>query len=555
MHIIKNELEKSLQKTLSGLYGSELGGKAVLAPSKKPEFGEYTTNCAMVLAKVLKRNPLEIAGEIASKDIHKGIEKMEAVAPGFINIRISQAFYSQYLGMVMDGSYFATDQPTEKVMLEFVSANPTGPLNAVSARAAAVGDALARLLKYTGHDVFTEFYVNDAGNQVRLLGESLLYRYRQLKGEDSPLKEEHYQGEYLIDMAKGIAFVESEFSGLKGDDLVSFFSRYAIDYLLSTQKKDLEVFRTRFDQWFLESTLHSGNRLSESLEVLKKNGHVFESEGKQWFKSTSFGDEKDRVLVREDGTPTYFLADIAYHHSKILRGFNRIYDFWGPDHHGYIPRMKGAMQALGFDPKSFEVFIVQQVNLLDKGEKVKMSKRQGKIILMRDIVAEAGVDVTRYFMLMRNTSSHLDFDMELAVKQSNENPVYYIQYVHARICSIFRQSKEKNIPLLTNTKALEKYSLNATEKEIVKQVLIFNEMAMEAAKQMEPNIMSQYLSNLAAMFHKFYNEYSVLNEPDQDARNARALLIAAVREGIRRGLDLLGISAPESMSRNEENEG
>lgn len=555
MHIIRNELEKSLQNAVSSLFGADWGCKAVLAPSKKPEFGEYTTNCAMVLSKALGKKPMDLAQEIASKPFHPGVEAMEAVAPGFINIRLAQSFYATNLARVMDGSYFAPEMNGVRVMLEFVSANPTGPLNAVSARAAAVGDALARMLRYAGYDVFTEFYVNDAGNQVRLLGESLLVRYRQHKGEDVPLREDHYQGDYLIPMSELVAKHEKDFTGLEGDALVDFFSRFAVDHLLSTQKADLKEFRTDFDNWFLESTLHKGKKLDETFKALQASGTVFEQEGKQWFKSTAFGDEKDRVLIREDGTPTYFLADIAYHHSKILRGFNKIYDFWGPDHHGYIPRMKGAMKALGFDPAGFEVFIVQQVNLMDKGEKVKMSKRQGKIILMRDIVSEAGIDVTRYFMLMRNTSSHLDFDMELAVKQSNENPVYYIQYVHARICSIFRQAEEKGIKLVPSVTALEEYQLIPIEKELVKQLLIFNEIALEAARQMEPNTVAQYLTNLAAMFHKFYNECSVLNDPSENVRNARGLLIACVREVIRKGLDLMGISAPEQMTRTPEHEG
>jgi arginyl-tRNA synthetase len=544
---IKIRLQGLLKKAVDSIFSGLSIPDPELVPARKPEFGDYTTNTALQIAKTLKANPLETAQKIASAISDPLVQSADAVAPGFVNIRISRAAYFQALMSVMDGSYFSLPSSNEKMIIEFVSANPTGPLNVVSGRAASTGDALARIYSYLGKDVLKEYYVNDSGKQVRLLGESLWIRIRQAGGEKIELGEEHYHGEYLKGIADEVSGQIESYKNLPEEERIRKLSSFAVSELLSSHKEDLKKFGVEFDSWFLESTLHAQKALDEVFKILKDKGHIFESEGKQWFRSTAFGDEKDRVVIREDGTPTYVLADVAYHYSKIKRGFNRIIDIWGPDHHGYIPRLKGAMKALGFPEDCFEILIIQQVNLIEKGEKVKMSKRAGKLILLRDLIDEAGTDVTRYFLLMRSMSAHLDFDMELAKKQSDENPVYYIQYANARIKSVFRQAAEKGISTEGFADREWPYEWSPGERDLVKNLLLFNETVSEAGEKREPNIIAHYLHSLAVIFHKFYHDHSILSAETPESRMTRLLFAAAVSAVLTHGLGILGIKAPEKM--------
>lgn len=544
---VNEELTFLLKKVLDILY-PEIDVPIIITPAKKEEFGDLATNVAMILAKQLKQNPLEIAKTIVKKLNSSIIKKVEVAPPGFINIFLSAKFYVKHLESILSDQYFSLPGSDDKIILEFVSANPTGPLNAVSARAAAVGDSLGNILKYTGSTVYKEYYANDAGNQVRLLGESLLIRYEQNQGKDVVLEEDHYQGKYLIDLAKEMESVSSDFANMSREKQIEYCSNFGVNYLLKTQQKDLEEFRVLFDNYFRESELHKNNKLDEVFQMLKDKQVVFEDEGKQWFRSTQFGDEKDRVLIRDDGRPTYFLADIAYHYSKIKRGYNKIINLWGPDHHGYISRLSGALQALGFKKENFEVILVQQVNLIENGEKVKMSKRAGKLILMKDIITEVGIDVTRYFLLMRNTNSLLDFDLELAKKQTDENPVFYIQYAFARIHSIFRMAETKNIQINKNTDIdWKNETLLPLEKNTIKKMLEFNTIVLESARKRDPSGVAHFLYELASVFHRFYNDVSVLKEEDSVLLNNRLLLLSALIKIFQEGLNILGISAPEKM--------
>lgn len=544
---VNEELTFLLKEVLDILY-PEIDVPIIITSAKKEEFGDLATNVAMILAKQLKQNPLEIAKTIVKKLNSSIIKKVEVAPPGFINIFLSAEFYVKHLESILSDQYFSLPGSDDKIILEFVSANPTGPLNAVSARAAAVGDSLGNILKYTGSTVYKEYYANDAGNQVRLLGESLLIRYEQNQGKDVVLEEDHYQGKYLIDLAKEMESVSSDFANMSREKQIEYCSNFGVNYLLKTQQKDLEEFRVLFDNYFRESELHKNNKLDEVFQMLKDKQVVFEDEGKQWFRSTQFGDEKDRVLIRDDGRPTYFLADIAYHYSKIKRGYNKIINLWGPDHHGYISRLSGALQALGFKKEDFEVILVQQVNLIENGEKVKMSKRAGKLILMKDIITEVGIDVTRYFLLMRNTNSLLDFDLELAKKQTDENPVFYIQYAFARIHSIFRMAETKNIKIDKNSDVdWNNETLLPLEKNMIKKMLEFNTVVLEAGRKREPSGVAHFLYELASVFHRFYNEVSVLKEADSVLLNNRLLLLSALIKIFQEGLNILGISAPEKM--------
>jgi arginyl-tRNA synthetase len=418
---------------------------------KEESFGDYASSFALESAKLLKKSPMVI-GDILKEYIEKSdiIEKVEVAKPGFINIFLSKKIlYDILISILKAGdAYGKTIKKTpDKINIEFVSANPTGPLNIVSARAAAVGDTIANLLEAAGDIVDREFYINDFGNQVNLLGKSVLARYRELNGESVNFPEDGYQGEYVKDIARYCKdSFEKEISKIQDENsLIDFLADKAIEYNVSRQKLDLEKFNINYKTWFSEKNLHRNDEVKKTLALLESRGVIYIEDGKKTFRSTDFGDDKDRVVQREDGRPTYLLADIAYHKNKFDRGYKRLIDIWGPDHHGYIARLKGAVKAMGFSDDNLIILTSQQVNLISEGEALKMSKRLGKFSTMSDLIADIGTDVTRYFFVMRSLESHLDFDLDLAKKESSENPVFYLQYAHARICAIFREAVKRGI--------------------------------------------------------------------------------------------------------------
>lgn len=517
---------------------------------REEKFGDYAIPFALESAKILRMAPLQI-GNILKKYIEEDeiIEKVEVVKPGFINIFLSHGFLSRNLSEILksreDYGRNSKKSPA-RINIEFVSANPTGPLNVVSARAAALGDSISNLIEASGDIAEREFYINDYGNQVMLLGKSVLCRFRELDGHKVDFPENGYHGEYIYDIAGHLhETCRQEVEGMKSEEeLIEFFARRAVEYNVATQKSDLERFNVHFKTWFSERSIHEKGEVGKTLELLEKSGHVYEEEGKKVFKATSFGDDKDRVVVREDGRPTYLLADIAYHKNKMDRGYDHLIDIWGPDHHGYIARIMGAMKALGHED-ALNILISQQVNLIMEGEPVKMSKRLGKFSTMKELIDEIGVDAARFFFVMRSTDSHLDFDLDLARRESSENPVFYLQYAHARICSIFREAEKRGVEYRTGEFA-SAFLENPEATALLKQLARFPEDVSDAAASYEPHRIANYLLKLAQMYHKFYTEHRVLSD-DGAMRNAYLCLCDAVRIVLKNGLGLLGVFAPEQM--------
>lgn len=524
---------------------------------REEKYGDYSTPVALKIARKLKTNPLNIANDllvVLEKNNEKFFKKIEVVPPGFINFFLSKEFLIQELKKIFNknenyGRIEATDP--EKIIIEFVSANPTGPLNVVNARAASVGDVITNLFRFRGKNVYKEYYINDAGNQVLLLGKSLLYRLKQLEGENIELPEDCYQGDYLLEIAREIMTNNQLYEDLKNlseNEKIDKLSEYAVENIIKTHQQDLKLFNVEFDNWFSEKSLRESKSLDECYNLLKEKDVIYEKDGKIFFKAREFGDEKDRVIIREDSTPTYFFVDIAYHLNKYKRGFTKIIDLWGPDHDGYIPRMKGAIKACGFKEDSFIVLIVQQVNLIEKSQRIQMSKRAGKFVRMRELISDIGKDAARFFFLHRSLNSHLDFDMELARKQSEENPVYYVQYAYARICSIFRQAEERGVKFLNNPEKINLNLLaeNKEEIDLIKRLIDLPDTIKEATEKFQPSLVTNYLLSVATLFHKFYTEHRVLGE-DHNLTQARLFLVECTRIILKIALDLIGVSAPEKM--------
>ena len=518
---------------------------------REEKFGDYAVPFAMESAKLLRMPPFEI-GNILKTYIEESdiIERVDVVKPGFINLFISLNFLCGNLpDIINERDKYGRNrkEKPDRINIEFVSANPTGPLNIVSARAAALGDSIANLLEASGDIVDREFYINDFGNQVRLLGISVLYRYRELLGDKVDFPEEGYHGEYIRDIAKYLNenFREQIKALSAENDLIEFFSLKAIEYNVATQKADLERFNVNFKTWYSERSIHERGDVRKALEMLESPGHVFMEDGKRVFRSTAFGDDKDRVVVREDGRPTYLLADIAYHIDKIARCYDRLIDIWGPDHHGHIARLLGAMKAAGYPDGILNILIAQQVNLLMEGELVKMSKRLGQFSTMRDLLDDIGTDVARYFFIMRSAESHLDFDLDLAKRESSENPVFYLQYAHARICSIFREAEKRGVRYSPGEYSAGFFN-NPESIALLKQLSRFPEEIMDSAISLEPHRIANYLLRLAQLYHKFYTEHRVLSD-DREMTGSYLSLCDGVRIVLKNGLNLLGVSAPELM--------
>ncbi len=521
-----------------------------LEKPKQEGFGDFAVTVAMSLAKRAQKPPREIARHLVdAMDVDPDmIKAVEIAGPGFINFTVAESCLRQSVLDILDQdrSFGSSDWGNGKrIQFEFVSANPTGPLNIVSARAAAVGDTLAGLFNAVGFRADREFYVNDAGRQVRLLGRSVSARYMSALGHETEVPEEGYHGLYLQDLAEELVEKEGErYAHLDAKDREEQLSHVALETMIQRQQKSVERYRLHYDCWFRESRLREENAQANVLCKFEKRGLTYTKEGALWFRASDYGDEKDRVLVTNEGQPTYFLVDIAYHENKYERGYTKIIDLLGPDHHGYIDRMRAALIALGHPEESFQVEIIQQVNLYRGGKVVKMSKRAGEIIEMDELIDEVGVDAARYFFVDRRLSQSLDFDIDLAKKQSDENPVYYVQYAHARICNVLKFAGEQGI---TETVSNDLSPIGTdSEWALVKKLIDFPETVSKAAEFFEPHRVTHYLHDLATLFHRFYHENRVVTE-DEALSRARLTLVQATRLVFANGLDLLNISAPEQM--------
>jgi arginyl-tRNA synthetase len=471
------------------------------------------------------------------------------VLGGFINFRLSTDYLYHTLSQAaLRPEEFGRDQVAspKKMLFEFVSANPTGPMVVVNGRAAAIGDVTARINEWIGNSVEREFYVNDYGNQVELLGKSLLCRHLQEKGVDCAIPEGGYEGAYISDLAREIAGLHPEIDSLDPEEAAGLFCTEALERIIASQKKILEEYRVVYDRWYRESQLHKSGEPQRVLELLRAGRLTYEKDGAEWFLSSKFGDEKDRVLMRQDGSPTYFLADLSYHLHKASRGFDESYTFWGPDHHGYIPRLEHAVKALSIGHTVFRNFIIQQVNLIRDGQPFRMSKRKGDFITISDLLENVGVDAARYFFIMRRLSTHFDFDMSLAVKKSEENPVFYVQYAHARTCSLVKHARERGFSEEEIASASPGLLVEPEEFEVLKAIAEFPSALLYAARFVEPHRITIYLENLAASFHQFYQKHRIVTE-DRELSLSRLLLTIGMRNIIKVALDILGVSAPERM--------
>ena len=517
-------------------------------------FGDFSCNIAMTLARAERQAPLMIAEKIVRHfEAPEGFLKdVRIEKPGFINLYLDGDYLCAKLGEILsapDDFGKNGSGAGKSVHLEFVSANPTGPLHVGHGRGAALGDVLGRVLEASGFRVHREYYINDAGNQIETLAKSACARYLQdVKGEDVPFPEDAYQGEYIREIVKSPRFREAVGTLEDEEVLLSRAGVIAKDLILEDIEKSLAGFRVRFDEWFSESSLFTGNgnRVEEAVAALEANEKLYGKDGAKWLASSAYGDEKDRVVVRDDGRPTYLASDIAYHHLKYERGFDRYINIWGADHHGYLPRVRAAMEMLGHDPGKLDVLFVQFVSLRRGGEAVQMSTRSGEFEELSAVVDEVGVDAARFFFLMRSADTALEFDLDLAKEQSSENPVYYVQYAHARACSLFRQAEEGGEPIGGLDAPPPGALVLAEEHQLMKNLLEWPDVVRTAAERFEPHHVTFGLIALAKQFHAYYNRNRILGQGEELTR-ARLCLAKCVQVVLRSGLDLLGVSAPEKM--------
>jgi arginyl-tRNA synthetase len=544
---IEEKISSLLKSCISDL--SVLESPAVIIEIPKERLhGDFSTNAAFRLSASLKKSPKVIAEIISSfcqnnlKEfgLDSVIDCVKVAPSGFINFYLKDDFLHKMLLYILETEDVAGEinlGKDKKVLIEFVSANPTGSLSIAHGRQAATGDALARILSVLGFKVTREYYNNDEGNQINILGKSLEIRYKQLLGEKVELPDEYYQGEYLVDFARDLISKGVKFSGFEE------YSKFALEKITDIIKQELTDFGVEFDVWYSQKELGKSNMIENALDSLKSKGFIYDADMATWFKSTQFGDDKDRVVIKSDKSYTYLAPDIAYHSDKFKRGFDWLIDIWGPDHHGYIPRMKGVIQALGHDKESLSVIIVQLATIYRDGKPIPMSTRKGQYITLRDVMTEVGVDATRFFFIMRRTNSHLDFDLELAKKQSSENPVYYVQYAHARICSILENAKE--LKLKSNKLDLSLLKEDE-ERQLLQLIFQFSYILLLCYKQLDPYLVTAYLQDLATAFHRFYDRHKVLGQ-DENLSLSRLVLIRCLQIVFAKGLDLLGISKPDKM--------
>lgn len=543
---IKQAIAEAVQK--AGL--TEEPVQVQLESPRDKANGDYATNVAMQLTRLAKKPPRAIAEAIVENlDTQSAnIEKVEIAGPGFINIIIKKDYLNDVIKTVLEqGEEYGRSNSgnSQRVHVEFVSANPTGDLHLGHARGSSVGDSMCNILDLAGYDVSREYYINDAGNQINNLALSIEGRYFEALGKGESMPEDGYRGQDIIDIAAALVEEHGDkFLHMTEQERYKAFREHGLKVELAKLQKDLADFRVHFDVWYSETSLYENGKIDAALKKLRDNGHIYEEDGATWFRSTTFGDDKDRVLIKNDGTYTYLTPDIAYHEDKIQRGFDKLINIWGADHHGYIPRMKAAIEALGYDRDTLEVSIIQMVQLYKDGEKMKMSKRTGKAVTMRELVDLVGLDAVRYFFAMRSGDSHMDFDLDLAVSQSNENPVYYSQYAHARICSILRQAAEQNF-----TASTEHLELLTDEKEIevLKKIGDFPQVIADAAKLRAPHRVTTYIHELASNFHSFYNANKVLDASNEELTRSRLALIEGVKTTLANALKTVGVQAPEKM--------
>lgn len=553
---IKNRLDEAMNRAReAGTISFETIPDYIIEEPREKEHGDFAANAAMLLARQAKKPPRVIADAIIGQLDTEGtyIESAETAGAGFINFRLNPAYIRRVLSVIeneKENFGRVTLGKGQKVMVEFVSANPTGPMHMGNARGGALGDCLASVLDWAGYDVTREFYVNDAGNQIEKFGNSLEVRYIQaLRGEDAAeFPEDGYHGDDIRQRAQ--AYID-----LHGDSLLALDSEsrkkalveFALEKNIDDLKKDLETYRIFYDVWFRESVLHENGEARKVVNELIKLGHAYEKDGAVWFRATDFGEEKDEVLVRQNGFLTYYAVDIAYHKNKFIdRGFDTVINIWGADHHGHVARLKAALSALGIDPNRLEIILMQLVRLVSGGEVVRMSKRTGKSITLKDLLEEVSIDAARFFFNMRQANSHFDFDLDLAVEQSNENPVFYVQYAHARICSILRLMKEQGIALKSIAEVNTELLSAPQEIALMKQLAELPETIRHAAQLREPSLITRYAMDLAAAFHGFYAACKV-NSEDKALTDARLKLADSTRIALANALTLMSISAPEHM--------
>ncbi len=519
---------------------------------KVPSHGDFSTNIAMVMASAQKMPPKKIAAAITKHitDPDGILSKSEIAGPGFINFFINTwAWHPVLLNIHQkDARYGASNiGKGKKIQVEFVSSNPTGPLHVGHGRGAAVGDSVANILRFCGFDVQKEYYINDSGRQIETLGKSVFLRYKELLGADIQFPENCYQGNYIHEFAEKIK-AETGKSLLDQDEdkSISYCARFASERIIEQIRQDLQTFGVEFDNWYSEQSLYDSGKVDAVIDDFRKKSIIYEKDGALWFKTRDYGDEKDRVVVRNNGQTTYFASDIAYHIDKFERGFERIIDVWGADHHGYIPRVAGSIEASGHNRTQFNVILVQFVNLLRSGVPVAMSTRAGEFVTLNDVVKEVGRDAARFIFLTRHYESPLDFDLELAKKKTNDNPVFYVQYVHARISSIARKGRERGLNNIVWDQEAVAMLEEPEEINLIKTMARYPEVLRQSADFMEPHRITFYLMDLASSFHAYYNKHRVLTEETLLTRG-RLYLVLAVKKVIRNGLTLLGVSAPERM--------
>ncbi len=580
---MKPQLQQLFTRAINQLKAQEIlpeehQVEAQFERTRQKEHGDFATNVAMTLAKPARKNPRELAQLIIQALPEDPlIDNIEIAGPGFINVFLAQQSRYEVLNQVFAQQQrfgLAQENSRDRILIEFVSANPTGPLHVGHGRGAAYGDALARVLKAAGHTVESEYYVNDAGRQMDILAISVWVRYLQALDQNIDLPDNAYQGEYVTRMAESIVSdhadayrlnaeqfkavrqglddeaaldatiaLAKEELGVKG---FAVFFELALNSIRDDICEDLEEFGVKYDTWFSERSLFDNGKITSALDTLKSSGDVYQKGGAWWFKGTAYGDEKDRVVVRDNGQPTYFASDIAYHHDKIARGFDLTINVWGSDHHGYIPRVKASLQALGLDPEKLKVLLVQFAVLYRSGEKISMSTRSGEFVSLRDLRKEIGSDAARFFYAMRKSEQHMDFDLDLAKEQSNDNPLYYVQYAHARICRLFENAQQQKVDLETLDKADFSLLNSAHENKLLSLIARLPETINKAANDYEPHQINYYLRDIATAFHSYYNTSKFLQaEPAQ--RDAMLALCKATQHVLHNGLTVLGVSAPESM--------
>ena len=549
--------EKTLLGLLEGFVeenGYEWPQKATIEPPKDEKFGDLATNLAMMLTKQAGKPPRDVAAEIKAHVEARGadVDRVEIAGPGFINVFFSADFWQQtVLDVLEEGEDYGRLEMGggKRVQVEYVSANPTGPLHIGHGRGAALGDSLTRLLRAAGYEVETEYYLNDAGRQMRILGNSVWFRLQQILGREVETPEDLYKGDYIADIAEAVLDMQGEdwFSEVGEDEIIDLCRETAMEEILDGIRLDLAEFNVEHEVWFSEMSLVETGAVDLTFDRLRKAGLAYDQDGAFWFKSTQFGDDKDRVLRKSDGSLTYFASDIAYHDNKYDRGFEMVVDIWGADHHGYVPRMKAAVEALGKDRESLQVLLVQLVNLLRGGEQIAMSTRAGQFETLADVVAEVGSDAARFMFLSRRSDSQLDFDLELVKQKSMDNPVYYVQYAHARIQSVMRKAAERGVDAVSvDTGTLA--ALDTPEDlRMLKLLEQYPDAVAACARTLSPHHMSYYLMDLAGTLHSYYHARQILNASSEEKVAARMLLLDSVAQVLQNGLELLGVSAPDSM--------